>query len=201
MNENEKQYLAVARELLKEGKVEDACCHYFKAGEENPQNAEAEFFGAYLGYQSLIKENNGTSAANAFAAMVLCIEKAVKSVKESEGDMDEKLVVLTAMVEVYTPVTRFLFTNRFAAQYDRTIIGSGVQGLYKLGSAIKNEFGADHRAMKIAIEPWKEGVALQQKFYAYDYNGVKAEDMATEIQKVDPTYVMPNKAGCISLAK
>ena len=52
----------------------------------------------------------------------------------------------------------------------------------------------------LAVSAWKEGVSLQQKWYAYKYEGKSAEEYAAKIQKVEPEYVMPKKAGCISLA-
>lgn len=197
MKETEKKYFVAARELLQGGDITNACCHYYKVQEENSENAEAEFFAAYLGYNGCIEENNGAAATNAFKAMTKCLEKAVKSVKKSDGDEREKLAVLSAIVELYTPITRFLFTKRISTTSNT--IESGVLGLYALGSAIKNEFGSDPKVMKIVIEPWKEAVALQRQWYAYKYNGVKPEDYVAEIQKVEPSYTMPKKAGCISV--
>ncbi len=187
----------LSRKFIKEGDVDEACHHYYLVKKEDPNNTEAEFFSAYLGYTVLIKTNSA-SAVNAFKAMIACLAAAVKYVKESEGNEDEKLLVISAMVEAYTPITRFLFTSHIDTS--SSSIEGGTIGLYDLGSAIKKEFGSNPKFMEFAIKPWKEAVSLQRKFYAYKYNGINPEDYAAEIKKVDPAYTMPDKAGCISLA-
>ena len=58
MNENAKEFLTVARELLMGEHIEDACTHYYKVQEENPENAEAAFFADYLAYLLMIEEKN-----------------------------------------------------------------------------------------------------------------------------------------------
>lgn len=205
MNANEKEYFIAARENLITKKIEDACCHYFKVHEENLNNAEAEFFSAYLGYTSLSSQGKIASATNAFNAMTKYLTKAIKFVKESEsvvtdfGDTEEKLVVVLEIIKAYTPITRYLFMKSASSAAKKDIIESGVAALYSLGTAIKNEFGTVNGIMEYVVEPWKEAIALQRKFYGYKYNGINPETYAAEIKKFDPTYTMPNKAGCISL--
>ncbi len=195
MTENAKKYLTTARDFLVTGDLDNACVHYFEVSKDAPENAEAEFFGAYLGYQSLVEENSA-SAVNAFKAMAACLEKAVKCVKESDVEDIGKGLILEKIVEVYTPITRFVF-KKFSTT--ASTIETGVLGLYALGNAIKKEFGSNPEAMKQAAVAWKEAVALQREFYAYKYNGVKPEDYEADIKKVDPTYTMPKKAGCVTL--
>ena len=212
MIENENVYLTTARELLMGRHIEDACAHYYKANELNPKNAEAEFFSDYLGYLSLVEERDGSSAANAFSAMTKCLEGAVedisKAVFEEVPDAEFKgeafqainrLMVISRLVEIYTPITRYLFTNRLSTTRDT--IESGVLGLYALGSAIEKVFGGNLEFMKEAVKAWKEAVALQCQFYGYKYNGVTPDEYVTKIQKVEPAYTKPKKAGCVSTSK
>lgn len=51
--------------------------------------------------------------------------------------------------------------------------------------------------MNLAVKAWKEYVSLAQKWYAYAPKG-DAEIYAAKIQKVEPSYEMPKKAGCVS---
>ena len=132
MNEREKELLTAARELLMGEHIEDACTHYYAAHEENSKNAEAEFFGDYLAYSSLIEERNGAAAARALDAMTKNIEKAVASIKEAEFKEDTsetditgaeqqelcRLILISKMVKIYTPITRFLFTGRLSTTRD-----------------------------------------------------------------------------------
>ena len=200
MNEQEREFFTAARELLfdPEATMETICAHYYKAHEANPDNAEADFFATYLGFKGILKDNSALSG-KAFNAMTARLEKAVKYVKESDGDIKEKYMVLCTIVKTYTPITRYLFTKRISTT--NSTIEGGVLGLYALGNTIKNEFASEEEVVKLALEPWKEAVSLQRTFYGYKYNGIKPEDYATEIQKMDPSYTMPSKAGCISTIK
>ena len=60
-------------------------------------------------------------------------------------------------------------------------------------------YGKDAVAMSIAVLAWKEYVSLAQKWYAYPPKG-EAETYAEKIKKIDASYEMPKKAGCISFA-
>lgn len=198
MAQKEYQYLGAARDYLIVGNMKDACVHYAKVSLDYPEEvAEADFFEAYMAYQNLLEANDAASAVNAFKVMAATLANAVKCVKESGVEDIGKVLILTAMVKAYTPITRFLFTKRISTT--SSTIEIGVLGLYDLGNAIKKEFGSEPQAMEQAVEAWKEAVALQRQFYAYKYDGVRPEDYVAEIQKVDPAYTMPKKAGCISL--
>lgn len=182
-----------ARKFLREGDIDNFGGHYTMLSEKEPDNGEAKFFSAYYAFMLFVEKNE--SVIGAVNAMTNSIESAVKSVKESECDEAEKIFVISKIVEYYTPIVDFLFKKRISTSKD-TVIGC-ILGLYELGNTIKAEFG--EAAMSLAIVPWKEGVALQRKYYANDYKGVKPEDYVPEIQKVDPSYTMPDKAGCITL--
>ena len=49
----------------------------------------------------------------------------------------------------------------------------------------------------VAVLAWSKFVKLAQQFYAYVEKG-EAEKYAEKIKKLDPSYVMPKKSGCIS---
>ena len=76
---------------------------------------------------------------------------------------------------------------------------TGMQAVRDLGDEIVKLYGADPEAKRLAAVAWKEYVSLAQKMYAYAQKG-EAEIYAAKVKEVDPSYEMPKKAGCISLA-
>lgn len=62
-----------------------------------------------------------------------------------------------------------------------------------------DRLGDDPAYKKIALEAWSEFVTFAQKFYALVEKG-EAEIYAEKIKKLDPSYIMPKKSGCISKA-
>lgn len=213
MNEAEKNFLTLARELLMGEHTKDACAHYYKVREANPENAEAKFFAAYCGYEVLLEERDYLSAKNAFLAMtketakiITCFKEAIFEKDEDSSDIPEdefqeisRNILLTKTVDLYTPLTRFIFTNRISTT--KEVIEGGVLSLYAMGDAIEKEFAAKPEFMKEALKVWKEGVALQTQFYGYKYEGVVADTYVAKIQKIEPSYTKPQKTGCISLKK
>ena len=75
----------------------------------------------------------------------------------------------------------------------------GMFTLRDLGDMLEKLYNSDNGAMEIAVLAWKEYVSLAQKWYAYAPKG-EAETYAEKIKKIDPTYEMPKKAGCISFS-
>ena len=74
----------------------------------------------------------------------------------------------------------------------------GIENLYHFADAVEEYFAGDEEAQQIAVNGWKCAVATQQK---YPYCGVDKtlpEKYLPKIQKKDPAYVLPKKAGCIS---
>lgn len=191
----EHEKLNEARARLCNGEVtgETVGCYAVVAA-ENPENPEAKFFMCYMDYMDSIED--ASKRKMAVLNLMNSLENAVKYVAEADCTKEEKLAVIKGIVDLYTPVPDHTITMRISPIGET--IEAAVLSLYWLGSYIKNDFNADPEAMKLAIIPWKEGVKLQQKWYAYKYEGYKAEDYVTEIQKVDPAYTMPQKAGCIS---
>jgi len=195
MSEMEVQKLNEARAYLCTGNDAEAVGCYAVVAAENPENPEAKFFTCYLDY--LDSKEDASKRKMAMIKLINSLEDAVKCVAEADCTREEKLAVIKTIAELYTPVPGYMITVQLAPIAET--IEDGVLSLYWLGSYIKNDFNEDPEAMKLAIIPWQEGVKLQQKFYAYKYEGNKAEDYAAQIQKVDPAYTMPKKAGCVSL--
>ena len=149
----------------------------------------------YMDYMDSIQD--ASKRKMAVLKLINSLECAVKYVAEADCSKKEKLAVIKEIVDLYTPVPNYAITMRISPIGET--IEAVVLSLYWLGSYIKNDFHSDPEAMALAIVPWKEGVKLQQKWYSYKYEGKKAEDYVAEIQKIDPAYTMPKKAGCISL--
>ena len=163
---------------------------------EAPDNGEAAFFVAYADYVS-VRSNVSKGAGslsdvkNALNKMEDCFKPALESVSKSEEKQEEKLAIIRKIVDIYIPLPGQVTAIK-------TEVKEKVKILYKFASYIEKEFNYDKEAMKISIDPLKEAVKLQQKFYIEECEGIKVVDTAERIRKVDPSYTMPKKAGCIS---
>ena len=197
--EMELEKLQEARAYLIAGKQAEALGCYAVVATVNPENPEAKFFIHYIDYVDFVNDQNAENSKLKLISLRLInsLEHAVKYVSEADCSKKEKLGVISQIVDDYTSIPGFVIGMRISPIEET--IQSGVLSLYWLGSYIKNDFNEDPEAMKLAIIPWKEAVKQQQKWYAYKYEGYKAEDYAAQIQKVDPAYTMPKKAGCVSL--
>lgn len=207
---SENKYLKLARAAREEDNSEDAKKFYDMVRVDEPENGEAKFFYQYY---SLYEGKNG-EIANRFISLSKVLASSVQCIADSADSEDEKLAILKAIVEAYVPMTwslnRYMNNLTVGSGENRQRVLSneqiksacitGVIGVYTLGDTIEKIFGGVPAAMKLAATAWKEGVSLQQKWYAYDYNGKSAEDYAAKIQKIEPEYEMPKKAGCISFA-
>ena len=201
MTETEKLNIKRARLALLDHKDQEALDYYLEANEENTNNSEAAYWVYTAYWEDCI--NNNRSASEKWKAFVVLsgrLTEAVDQIAEMEGTDMEKAMVLIAFVYAYTPIVDYVtgyLGAQMATPQDR--IERAVLTLYQTGNAIEHNFSSNEEAMKMASEAWKEAVKLQQKFYAYKYNGSKVEDYVEKIRKVEPDYVVPKKAGCISL--
>ena len=188
MNDNAREYLSKARMNLLNGDEAGAVGSYGVVAIEAPDNGEAAFFVAYADYVS-VRSNVSKGAGslsdvkNALNKMEDCFKPALESVSKSEEKQEEKLAIIRKIVDIYIPLPGQV-----------TAIKTEVKEKVK----IEKEFNYDKEAMKISIDPLKEAVKLQQKFYIEECEGIKVVDTAERIRKVDPSYTMPKKAGCIS---
>ena len=190
----EQEWVDVARDLIvNQNDIENACLHYFKAQELNPNNAEAEFFADYLGYKQLLEENEKLTALVAFKAMAKCVASAIAEIKEYKGAVNNQLAVASTVANIFTPLTRYISIQLLA---QGTGAVEGVLGLYALGDALNEHFGDNPMAIDLAVAAWKEGVLLQQMFFYLKYGGITAEGYAEKIKQVEPNYIVPKKNGC-----
>ena len=209
MNEQTMKNLKNARAAREENNSEDAKKFYDMVRIDEPENGEAKFFYQYY---SLYEGKNGEIPSR-FKTLTTTLKSSVRCIAESNESDEEKMSVLSAIVSSFVPMTWSL--NRYmntlfvgSGENRQRVIPSseisqscivGVVALYDLGDSIEKLFSGDE-AMKLAANAWKEGVSLQQKWYAYKYNGKTPEEYTAKIQKVEPEYEMPKKAGCISFA-
>lgn len=206
----ETKYLKLARAAREENNSEDAKKFYDMVRIDDPENGEAKFF--YM-YYSLYEGKNGEIASR-FIKLVNVLDTSVKFIAQSSDTEDEKLKIVKAIVDAYTPMTWSL--NRYmnnlkvgsGSNAQRVLPASDIQsacvagviGLYDLGDIIENCFPNNSQAMQLAVVVWKEAISLHQKWYAYKYNGKTPDSYAAKIQKFDSSYVIPKKAGCVSFA-
>ena len=207
----ENKYLILARQARADGNSEDAKTYYNKVREENPEDGEAKFFYAYY---ALYEGKNG-EIPQRFGTVCQAVFSAVKMVKSSSAPLDEQYATISEIVNAFLPMTWTL--NRYMNNKNRetkvgdsyvkvfdqnSITSSCKKGMFTirdLGNELESIYGGDADAMAIAVLAWKEYVSLAQKWYAYPPKG-EAEIYAEKIKKIEPSYEMPKKAGCISFS-
>ena len=208
--ENSK-YLTLARQARAEDNTEDAKTYYNKVREENPEDAEAKFFYAFY---SLYEGTNG-EIPKRFANLCTVVISAIDMVKKSGASQVDQCATISEIVKAFiqTPWSMNRYMNNknhekkvgdsYVKVFDQSAIvaacKSGMFTIRDLGDKIESLYGKDAVAMSIAVLAWKEYVSLAQKWYAYPPKG-EAEAYAEKIKKIDASYEMPKKAGCISFA-
>lgn len=205
------KYLTLARQARADGNSEDAKTYYNKVREDDPENGEAKFFYAYF---ALYEGKNG-EIPQRFGNVCQAVFSAVKMVKSSTAPVAEQYATISEIVNAFLPMTwtlnRYMNSkNRetkvgdsYVKVFDQSSITSsckkGMFAIRDLGNELESIYGGDADAMAIAVLAWKEYVSLAQKWYAYPPKG-EAEIYAEKIKKIDPSYEMPKKAGCISFS-
>ena len=205
------KYLNLARQARAEGNTEDAKTYYNKVREENPESGEAKFFYAFF---ALYEGKNG-EIPNRFAAVCQTVGLSINMIKNSDAPLNEQYTIISEIVAAFIPETWSLnkYMNnknretKIGDSYVQVFISSdivacckkGMFTLRDLGDMLEKLYNSDNSAMEIAVLAWKEYVSLAQKWYAYAPKG-EAETYAEKIKKIDPTYEMPKKAGCISFS-
>ena len=207
---SENKYLRLARVARDEDNGEDAKKFYDMVRVEDPDCGEAKFFYQYY---SLYEGKNGEIASR-FIKLVNVLNSSVKMISESSDTEEDKLETVKAIVNAFTPmpfsINRYMNnltikvgneTKRVLSNADiKSACETGVIGLYNLGDAIEKYFGSTPAAMNLAVKAWKEGVSLQQKWWAYKYAGKTVEEYGAKIQKIDSSYEIPKKGGCLQFA-
>ena len=208
--ENNK-YLSLARQARAERNTEDAKTYYNKVREEAPDNGEAKFFYAYY---ALYEGKNG-EIPQRFRNLCTVISSAINLVKESGTTVEDQLETVSEIVKAFVPeawaLNRYMnkknhetkvgdsYVKVFDSSAIVSCIKNGMFTIRDVGDQVEKLYPDNATAANICLVAWKEYVSLAQKWYAYPPKG-EAEVYAEKIKKLDPTYEMPKKAGCISFS-
>jgi len=209
MTETGIKYLKLARTARAESNTEDAKRYYDMVRTDDPENGEAKFFFAFY---ALYEGKNG-EIPKRFSNLCACLKSSIKLVKDSDMDESEKISTIGEILDAFIPeawsLNRYMnnknretkvgdsYVKVFEASQISSVSKEGLATLKDIGDFIASIYSTSPEGMNLAVKAWKEYVSLAQKWYAYAPKG-DAEIYAAKIQKVDPSYEMPKKAGCIS---
>lgn len=207
----ESKYLKLARQARAEDNSEDAKTFYNKVREEQPENGEAKFFYAYYS----LYEGKNVEIPSKFSNLCKSIIPSINMIKESSLTKEEQLVSIGEIIDCFVPETwslnRYMnnknhetkigdsYVKVFEASAIKSVCLNGMSTMKEVGDKLEKLYLNDADCKKLAVIAWKEYVSLSQKWYAWAVKG-DAEIYAEKIKAIDPSYVMPEKAGCISLA-
>lgn len=205
-NEQLNKYLTLARRAREEDNTEDAKKFYDMVRIEDPENIEARFFYAYY----KMWEGKKIEVYSNYLDLISTIKSVLKAIATAEISVKEKEDLLKTILNEYKdlPLTINRTLNELArtfpdSGYGTKIRQSGRESIllfYHIGDYIEKEFiGSNFKS--IAVEAWKLGVARQQIWYGVGVDKSLPETYTAKIQKIDASYVMPKKAGCISFSK
>ena len=209
MTESGIKYLRLARTARAESNTEDAKRYYDMVRTDDPENGEAKFFFAFY---ALYEGKNG-EIPKRFSNLCAGLKSSIKLVKDSDSVESEKISTISEILDAFIPeawsLNRYMnnknretkvgdsYVRVFDASQISSVSKEGLATLKDIGDFIASIYSASPEGMNLAVKAWKEYVSLAQKWYAYAPKG-DAEIYAAKIQKVDPSYEMPKKAGCIS---
>lgn len=204
-------YLELARQAKAENNSEDAKQYYNKVREENPESGEAKFFYAYYS----LYEGTNKELPRRFVNLCSVVIPSVKLEKNSSQSKEEQLKSIEEIVNAFVPETwsenRYMnnknhetkIGDSYVKIFDNAQITTcgktGMETIRNLGNELSALYGNDAEAQRLAVIAWKEYVSLAQKWFAWAPKG-EAEVYAEKIKKIEPSYEMPQKAGCISFA-
>ena len=206
MTEEQNKYLKLARRAREEDNTEDAKKFYDMVRTDDPDNAEARYFYAY--YKMM--EGKKIEVYGHYVDLLNVILPVVKSIAKSESDNEEKAKLLKDIFENFKDLP--LMVNKSLNDLNRTFQNSGyaskirdagvrsIKMFYDFGDLVESEFSGI-LFKNLAVEAWKAGVYRQQQWYGMGVDKTLPETYTAKIQKVDASYTMPAKAGCISFAK
>ena len=204
----ENKYLTLARRAREEDNKEDAKTYYQMLKTEEPDNGEARFFAPYY---DLLTSTKGETY-NKFVNFCKAMAPVVKSVAGSADAEEEKVALLKAIYYAFENLPIMMHniqadlwgtapdSKKPVYNEQRKHVGkAGTEAFYAYGDAIAAAFTTPS-AKEVALLAWKKAVELQQKWPYYKIQN-NVEEYVAKIQAIDPTYVLPKKAGCISFAK
>ncbi|MBR6427398.1 MAG: hypothetical protein IKS28_06180 [Clostridia bacterium] len=203
------KYLKLARTAREEGNTEDAKRYYDMVRTDEPENGEAKFFYSFY---SLYEGTNG-EIPKKFSNLCGGMKSSIKMVKDSDCTDEEKIRICNAILDAFIPETwsenRYMnkknhetkvgdsYVNVFTSSQIASVSKEGMKTLRDIGDYVATLFESSPEGMNMAVKAWKEYVTLAQKWYSWAPKG-EAEVYAAKIQKIEPSYVLPKKAGCIS---
>ena len=203
--------LRLARQARAENNTEDAKLFYNKVRDEDPENGEAKYFYAYYS----MYECKNIELPSKFSNLCKTLNSSIDFIMESSLSKEEKIISIAEIVKSFVPETwalnRYMngknretkVGDSYVKVFDSSTITSvgkrGMGAIKELGDKVEKLFVNDAECKKLAVIAWKEYVSLSQKWYASAVKG-DAEIYAEKIKKIEPSYEMPKKAGCISFA-
>ena len=207
----ENKNLKLARQARAENNSEDAKLFYNKVREEFPDNGEAKFFYAYYA----LYEGKNIELAGKFANLCKGVVPSINMIKNSSLSKEEQLASIEEIMNSFVPETWVLnrymnnknhetkigdkYVTVFNFNEIASVCRNGMASIKEVGDTVEKLYINDAECKRLAVIAWKEYVSLSQKWYRWAVKG-DAEIYAEKIKAVDPTYEMPKKAGCISLA-
>ncbi len=204
INEQAEKYLKLAKRAREENNTEDAKKYYDLLRTEDPDNAEARCF--YPVYR--LWEGTKGEWYNNFIDLCGGVASAIRAIAESEATAEEKAALLAEYVaeveDLPFKCNRILNELNHEGSHISQIRKSaqvGMAMLYEFGDTVEKYFADNAEAMNAGVRAWKAGVYRQQQWYGMGLDKTLPEKYAAKIQKIDPSYEMPKKAGCISFAK
>ncbi len=199
MTENEKKNLKLARTFLLQEEDQKALDCYLEVYNENGDNPEASYFvyNSACTHGITDTEESNKNKKTSYIATSKTIVEAMKYIAESDESLDDKLAISAAALGMYLYIIERALQIPFCDPSERIEL-AGIT-LYEVGDAIEKAYNSDRTAMEVAVKSWKEAVKVHQKFYAYKYGGRNVNEYVAKIQKIEPDYAMPKKAGCVTL--
>lgn len=200
----ENKYLKAARAARAENNVEDAKRYYEMVKMDDPENAEAKFF--YEVYRLWAGKKG--EWYNNFISFCEIVPTAIRLTAESETSDSEKASLLDAMFAEaeglplrLNRILNELNVNGSQAAYIRQSGQKGMLMLYGFGDTVEKYFSNNADAMNVAVKAWKAGVYRQQQWYGMGCDKSFPAAYTEKIQKYEPSYTMPKKAGCVSFGE
>lgn len=201
------KYLTLARRAREEDNTEDAKRYYDMVRTEDPDNTEGRFFYAYY----RLWDGKKGEAYDKYVDFCKVVVPVVNTTAESDAPYDEKkaflLDVLSSIRGLPASINGVLkdlwqvASDSGKSEYNSKMKSCqkiGIEMLYGYGDAIEKHFSDQAAIMAIAADAWKKGVELNQQYPYCGIDKTLSEKYAAKIQKIDPTYTPPKKAGCIS---
>ena len=174
-----------ARKFMLEGDLDNSLGHYVLLHSEDSENDEAKFFFAYYAFLRYL-ETRELDIKGIVKSLSESVCNAVKYVKASETDEEEKLNILVSIVEIYISVLDKIMGYRIPTS--QSIILDYIVKYYALGDTIEKEFEGSYEAMEEAKKAWKKGIAWQNKFWLNKYEGINQEEYIAKLKKLEPSY-------------